>query len=48
MLKLENATLENKIKGKPHAGTKEQREVMERATSPCREVNFLLTTKGVT
>ena len=47
-LLLLSATLENKIKGKSYMVTKEQREVMERATSPCRGVEFLLTTIGAT
>ena len=44
--KLENSTLENKIKRKSLVGTKEQREDRMHATSLCSEADFTLTRKG--
>ena len=48
MLKFENATLGDKIKEESRVGIEEQREVVEHATSPGREVDFLLMTEGST
>ena len=46
-LKLENSTLENKIKRKSPEGAKEQREDMVHAASLGSEAAFTLTTTGV-